>query len=238
MTRLSGIFNDFPGFLLNTLISLPVILIALSVHELCHGLVAYRCGDTTAKSMGRLSLNPLKHIDPVGFLMLLFVGFGFAKPVMVNPRNLKKPRRDMAFVSAAGPLSNLALGFLGVLFLYLYWFFLIPAIFRPGVELSSFMTGFLDIFLSFLTYFCYINIGLFIFNLLPIPPLDGSKIVYAFLPPRILFKILPYERYSQLILIVLLFAGALTNVLGSAVGFIFDGFYQFWNLIFGGLSAA
>ena len=229
MTRLSALFSDPIGFFTGLLISLPAILIALTVHEVCHGLVALWCGDGTARSMGRLSLNPFKHLDPIGFVMLLLLGFGFAKPVQVDPRNLKKPRRDMAFVSAAGPLSNLVLGFV---FSLLY--FLVASNLPYGAYFSTaaFSDRFLYILVQFLQTCTLMNIGLCLFNLIPIPPLDGSKILYAFLPARVVWKIRPYERYGFYILMALLFFGYFSNYLSYATLGIANGFLNLWVAIF------
>jgi Zn-dependent protease len=150
-----------------TLFSLPGILLGLTVHECCHALCAWKLGDSTAKDQGRITLNPLKHIDPVGFIFIIIAGFGWAKPVQFNPEYLSNPRRDKALIAAAGPLSNLVLGVILTLIV--------------RAMLSS-LTGFTDItenLLDVLFYAAAINFGLFIFNLLPIPPLDGSHIFFS-----------------------------------------------------------
>lgn len=177
---------------------IPAILIALTLHELSHGFVAYRLGDYTAKSQGRLSFNPLKHLDPIGTLCLLFVGFGWAKPVPVNPYALnKKPHTGMAWVAAAGPASNLCMALIGGIFLLLYvhivgygWLYS----FDYNAELY---------FGLFFIYFIQINIVLMIFNLIPVPPLDGSRIVAVFLPPYLRVKYNMIERYGMIILLAL-----------------------------------
>ena len=205
-------------YLLGYLFSLPVILLSLSVHELSHGFVSDKLGDPTARSMGRLTLNPLKHIDPIGFIALLLFHIGWARPVMVDARNFKKPKRDMAFTALAGPVSNFILAGIFVLvfnllisfgganqFLYIRAFIFVKGIgyLGEGVNLISILT--------MLAYYGVIlNVGLGVFNLIPVPPLDGSKVLYAFLPNRILYKIMPYERYMQFALILLLWFGILT----------------------------
>lgn len=194
---------EITQYLLGILYSLPAILISLSVHELCHGFAAYKLGDPTAKMMGRLSLNPLRHIDPIGFIALLFFRFGWAKPVMVDSRYLKHPKRDMAIISLAGPLSNFLLAFLSS-FLYVL------------LARYALRSQIMYIIFQMVMYLFLINIGLGIFNLIPIPPLDGSKILYSFLPNRIIYKIQPYERYIQLVLILLLLLGALDGIIGTA----------------------
>ena len=168
--------NQIALRLFEMLITLPVILISLSVHELCHGYAAYRLGDPTAKSMGRLSMNPLKHIDPIGFFALLFFRVGWAKPVMVDARFFKKPKRDMALVSLAGPLSNFLLAFISS-FLFVFLLKMGTALGLLGT--GSTMTPF-GVLCSMAMYMVSINLGLFVFNLIPIPPLDGSKFCTRF----------------------------------------------------------
>ena len=144
---------------------LPGILIGLTVHEFCHAMAAYKLGDNTARDQGRITFNPIKHIDPLGFLFIIFAGFGWAKPVQFNPHNLRNPRRDKAIIAAVGPLSNLllALGFIGIIWLWRYEIIPFPS---NTVALVVFRAA-------------QINIGLFVFNLLPIPPLDGSHIAFS-----------------------------------------------------------
>jgi Zn-dependent protease len=151
----------------NTLFALPGILLGLTVHEYCHALCAWKLGDSTARDQGRVTLNPLKHIDIVGFLFIIIVGFGWAKPVQFSPENLRNFRRDKALIAAAGPLSNMILG---VIFIFS---------FKAMLHfINNF--GFLEEnLLNTLFYAASINFGLFIFNLLPIPPLDGSHIVFS-----------------------------------------------------------
>ena len=191
-------FDFSMDWVFHKLALLPAILIALTLHEICHGFVAYRLGDQTAKSQGRLSFNPLKHLDPVGTLCLIFVGFGWAKPVPVNPYALdKKPDTGMAWVAAAGPASNLCMALLGGIFLMIY------------VKLAGYAWLYsVDYNVSFyiglvLIYFIQINIVLMIFNLIPIPPLDGSRIVSVFLKPDLRYRYNMIERYGMVILLAL-----------------------------------
>jgi len=152
---------------LNTLYSIPGILIGLTVHECCHALCAWKLGDSTARDQGRITLNPLKHIDIIGFLFIMIAGFGWAKPVQFNPGRLSHPRRDKALIAASGPLSNLVIGTLLVLIL--------KALFLNLTRVNAATQP-----LLFLIYYAAsINYGLFVFNLLPIPPLDGSHIVFS-----------------------------------------------------------
>ncbi len=215
--------DQIVAWLIQFLLMLPVILLSLSVHELAHGWTSYRLGDSTAKYMGRLSLNPLRHIDPLGFLALLFFHVGWAKPVMVDPRYFKNPKRDMALVSLAGPLSNFLLAFLAA-FVYEAM-----AHFLPG-------SGTVIEILKLLVYLLLItNLGLGVFNLIPIPPLDGSKILYAFLPDRIVYRIMPYELYIRLALLVLLWLGFLSRPIHFLVDLLYQGFVWLPHLLFGGI---
>ena len=163
----------------NILLSLPGIIIGLTVHEYCHALAAYKLGDTTAREMGRLTFNPLKHIDLIGFLFIVIAGFGWAKPVMFNPENLSRPRRDKAIIAAAGPLSNLVLALIFIA-LIRGWYAVLPGAYSSGNLISAIILSrpFLG-FMMLLTYGAMINLGLFIFNLVPLPPLDGSHIVFS-----------------------------------------------------------
>ena len=206
------------------LLSLPIILLALCVHETAHGYVANKLGDPTASSMGRLTLNPIKHLDPLGFICMLCFGFGWAKPVPVNSRYFKKPRRDMAICAAAGPISNVLLAFIFAGLLKIFY------ISTASVMLSSQMSYNLIMFAEILLILgIRLNVTLAVFNLLPIPPLDGSKILYIFLPQRILFKVLQYERYIYFGLLALLFVGVLDIPLNFLSGLILN----LISLIFG-----
>ena len=199
-------------------------LIALTVHEYCHGYAAYKLGDDTAKSLGRLSLNPLKHIDLYGAVCMIFFHIGWAKPVPVNSRNFKNPRRDFALTAAAGPASNLILGFFTA-FLML----LLNSIARNIVFPSEFALNIVINTRLFLQIFCQINIGLGIFNLLPIPPFDGSRLLYVFLPPKIYFGIMKYERYIFIGVFVLLFFFG--RYLSIVIALVYNLILNFWQLI-------
>ena len=177
-----------------------IILFSLSFHEVSHGYVAYRCGDSTARNLGRLTLNPLAHLDPIGTVMMLLFGFGYAKPVPINPRNFNHYKRDLAFVSLAGPLSNLLLAFVGTLIFYL------SLMLMPDGTFAL-------IWCMFWQYFTLANAGLCVFNLLPIPPLDGSRIVSVLLPGRISYYYLKYERYIMIVMFLLLYRGVFSDLL-------------------------
>ncbi len=184
---------------MNMCVRVFAIFCVLPVHEFAHAFVASKLGDNTAKYQGRLTLNPLAHIDPIGALMIILVGFGYAKAVPVNIRNFKadKRKQNMALVSLAGPLSNIILA---VIFSFFY-------VLTDLKFTASTLATALGLFFY---YGSSINISLAVFNLLPIPPLDGSKILVAVLPNRVYFKLMQYERYIVLVVFVLLFTGVLT----------------------------
>lgn len=200
-TVLSGQIS-LPELIALLLSSLFVIFATMPVHEFFHAFAAYKLGDNTAKYSGRLTLNPLAHIDIFGAVLIILVGFGFAKPVPVNQYNFKNPKRDMAIVGLAGPLSNFVLAF--ILFL-----------------ISTILLYFNQMFLyMFFFYAGYINIVLASFNLIPLPPMDGSRILFAVLPDRIYYKIQAYERKLYYIVIALALFGFLdgiTNVISNAL---------------------
>lgn len=174
---------------------LPGLIIAMVIHEYAHARVAVWLGDFTPKMMGRLTLNPMAHIDPIGLVMLFLVHFGWAKPVMINPNNFKNPKRDDILVSLAGPGANLLTAFLALVVLLIYD--------RMGGNMT---TGVYLVFQLIIEY----NIGFAIFNMIPLPPLDGSHVLMQLLPRDLAYKLAGLERYSFLILIVFL----MTPILG------------------------
>ena len=186
------------------LLSMPVMLMSLSVHESAHGYAAFKLGDPTARNLGRITLNPVKHFDLFGFLSMLVFHIGWAKPVPINTRYFQKPRRDMAITGAAGPLSNICLALIHLIILRIVMIFVTDAIlqYRIGSELVLTVV-------SLVVYLLYMgvamNIILAIFNLIPIPPFDGSRIFYAFLPPKWYFGVMKYERYIMIGCIILFF---------------------------------
>ena len=192
------------------------VLITLSIHELSHGYAAYKLGDPTAKNLGRLTLNPIKHIDPIGALCMLFFRFGWAKPVPINMRYFKKPRRDFAITALAGPLSNLILAFVSG-FIYL----LIYALCRDMLFVEKDLVfRLLQNTLDFFFILHSVNVGICIFNLIPVPPLDGSRLMTALLPPKIYFKIMKNERYIYLGFLVWLLLGSYVSYALLSVPFI------------------
>lgn len=183
-------------------LTLPGILLGLTVHEYSHALSAYYLGDDTAKSYGRLSLNPIKHIDPIGFLMLLFAGFGWAKPVPINPNKFKNRKLGYFIVSICGPLSNFILATILTVLL--------------GFQIVLINNEILERIIFFAIY---INLVLGIFNLFPIPPLDGSKMLLLILPDNMEMIYQKLERYSYIVLLLLLYFGVIGKVLFPLVQF-------------------
>lgn len=204
--------------LIQFLFVVPCVLIALTFHEFAHGYMAYKLGDPTAKNFGRLTLNPLKHLDPIGTICMIFFHFGWAKPVPINSRYFKKPRRDMALTAAAGPIMNFILAFVGVLVCRI-----LTKIFVTFPAQSDFVYYIQYAALTLFSYFHMLNLSLGVFNLIPIPPLDGSRIFYIFLPQKWYFGVMKYEKYIQLALLVLLWTGLLSRPLSAAVSWISGG---------------
>ncbi len=201
----------------------PVILLALTVHEFSHGWMAYRLGDPTAKNAGRLTLNPISHLDPIGTLMLFLVHFGWAKPVPVDPRYFANPKRDMLRVALAGPASNMILAFLsGMVIRFI------------NANLGLFSGSLIGIsFAHMMVLSLQINLALAVFNMLPVPPLDGSKVLYGLLPPQYEHMAYNLERYGPGILFGLILLGMIT---GFSILWAFIGpFVHFFSLLFAGV---
>lgn len=209
MSYIMNLFSD-PYELVMLLFRIPIILIALSIHEASHGFAAYKCGDPTARNLGRLTLNPIRHLDPIGTVCMLLFGIGWAKPVPVNTRYFKNPRNGMAITACAGPLSNVIMSFLGIIL-----FSLIACLINPESTVLL-LIGF------FFYYFHLVNLMLGLFNLIPIPPLDGSRIAFIFLPDKIYFGIMKYEEIIKIIFLAFLFfSGA--SLIGDLAYFISNG---------------
>lgn len=241
--------NDIAYYILSAL----AVLIILTIHEYSHAYAAYRLGDDTAKNMGRLTLNPISHLDPIGALCMIFFKIGWAKPVPINSRNFKNPKRDFAISALAGPLSNILMGFISAL-LYLLVFALLRDVSFEG---RNFLFRLADNTLLFLYLFHAINIGIGIFNLLPIPPFDGSRILNVILPERLYFGIMKYERKIYFGVLIWLLLGdtvasilraipiisatpwlsslvgifSLSEILSVAIEFISELMFSFWELI-------
>ena len=184
----------------------PAVIIAIVFHELAHGIVSYWLGDPTPKSERRLSLNPFRHLDPVGTLCLIVFHFGWAKPVRVNPEYYRNPRLGMVFVALAGPITN----------------FIIALIFQILLVAALFFAPRTSWLHHLLYNITIINIGLGVFNLLPVPPLDGSKLIGALIPEKYYFTYLKYEIFGMILLLVLLASGIFNTFLQETV----DGFFK------------
>lgn len=207
---------DF-GSMLDMVLRLAAVLLCLTVHETCHGLAAYALGDPTARRAHRLSLNPLRHIDWFGLLMMFAAGFGWAKPVPVNPNYFKKPKQGMALTALAGPVSNFLLALLTLL---------AARIFCDVAAYSETNQRILD----FLLMVAVLSIGLGLFNLVPIPPLDGSKVLFAVLPDRAYDWLMRNERYGMLLLFALVFFDVGSNALSKTIQWVFDLFCRMVGL--------
>ena len=210
MQYLTNLWNavDF-GSLRDILLRVAAVFLCLTIHETCHGLAAYALGDPTAKRAHRLSLNPLRHIDWLGLLMMVVAGFGWAKPVPVNPNYFKKPKEGMAVTALAGPVSNLLLAILLLLI-------------ARGVYIRAALTGsFSATWFAFLLDTASLSVGLGLFNLVPIPPLDGSKVLAVLLPDRAYDWLMHYERFGMLVLVMVISVGIGSNALDNAIRWTF-----------------
>lgn len=220
-------FNNLLYRFLNLILTLPAVLLAISVHETAHGYAAYKMGDPTAKYSGRLSLNPLAHFDLIGFLCMLFFHFGWAKPVPINPDNFKDRKKGVILVSLAGPVSNLAMAIISAVILGIVGQFTgFAALFSNVTSLKG-----LNVLIVMLYYCIIINVGLMIFNLIPIPPLDGSRVLTEFLPGRIKYKFYRYERYSFLVLLLIIYTGILDPILNFLTNLILQPIFKIVNFI-------
>ena len=205
------------SYLLDIALSVLPALICITLHECAHGWAAYRLGDDTAKRMGRLTINPLKHIDIIGLAMMVLFRFGWAKPVPVDMRKFKNPKRDMAVTAAAGPLMNVILC-LAALFLY--------GLTAPG---AFYRGGALYYVLQTLYLTAYLSLTLALFNIIPIPPLDGSKVLYSFISDRAYMQLMRYERYGMIALLALIVLSDFSGLdpLSRATGWVFEKLFVF-----------
>ena len=211
MQYLSNLFSQIDlSSVTGMVLRIVAVFLCLTIHETCHGLAAYMLGDPTAKQQRRLSLNPIRHIDPLGLIMMFFVGFGWAKPVPVDMRYFKHPKSGMAITALAGPLSNFVLA-IALLLGCKYMAFNVMA------------TDFTVALYSFLFTTALLSVGLGTFNLIPIPPLDGSKVLFAFLSDEMYLKLMYYERYGMLLLLALSFVGAGNGFLSTLMNSVFQG---------------
>lgn len=215
-----------PGALFSLLASIPGVLIAITFHEYAHGLAAYKLGDNTAKDEGRLSLNPLAHLDPIGTLMLVFAGFGWGKPVHVDPRNYTRKismEKGEAIVSLAGPLMNIILAFI---------FTLIYCAIYKFAEAGFLHSTMGSVLMLMIFYTISINVGLGVFNLIPLPPLDGSKIIMPFLPYKAKEWFVNNEQIFYLVFVVLWITGLAGIIISPAISWITNGFLSIGKIIF------
>lgn len=186
--------------LINFLITVPILIVSLTLHEIAHGLAALAMGDKTARVNGRLSLNPLKHIDWFGFVLLLIAGVGWAKPVPINMFRFKDPKKGMAITALAGPLTNILLVFVSLIFLCL------GSIYNFNMYV-----------ITALSTAVYYNAVIAMFNFLPIPPLDGSKILFAFLPDKYYYKLMFYERFGMVLILALSYTNMTSRIISVGV---------------------
>lgn len=190
------------GFVWDYAVIVAASMLCIMFHEVSHGVVALRLGDPTAKNAGRLTFNPIKHIDIWGLVMMAIFKFGWAKPVPIDMRNFKHPVRDMAITAAAGPISNLILAFLAL------------CVRAGALYVNQKTDGVIsDFVVTFFEYVAVLSVGLAVFNVIPIPPLDGSKVLNALLPQQVYYKILRYERYGFLVMMLVLYTGILDTPL-------------------------
>ena len=219
---------DFLSALAYVLSATLVIFLVTPLHECAHAFAAYKLGDPTAKNMGRLSLNPFRHIDWIGAALIMAVGFGWASPVPVNSRNFKNPKGGMALTALAGPVSNILAAFVSIFLLYLTTFI------QYSLAAASSVAALFTVLRQVFFFLARINISLAVFNLIPIPPLDGSRLLTALLPDRIYYKLMAYERYISFLLIAVVVFGLLDYPLSYLSTVIFKGLSAVAALPFGG----
>ncbi|HHT16371.1 MAG TPA: site-2 protease family protein [Papillibacter sp.] len=197
----------------NIVLSIIPALICIILHEISHGVVAYWLGDPTAKNAGRLSLNPIRHLDVIGLLLMATVGYGWAKPVPIDPRHFKNPKRGMALTALAGPVTNILIT---VVMLFLYG--LLIGFTGLGSAVSAF-------FATTVVTTAYLSLSLAVFNMLPIPPMDGSKVLFSLASDETYFKLMRYERFGLILILILSVSGKLWGPLGSVIETLFGFFF-------------
>ena len=212
MEEFGNIFRNLDwSVLTDMLFSVVPALLCITLHELAHGYTAYKLGDNTAMLAGRLTLNPLRHIDPWGLVMMVLFRFGWAKPVPVDMRHFDKPRQGMAITALAGPVMNVLIT---AVFIFLYGLLYTPLYIKGGAFAQS-------LFQMIVTT-GYLSLSLAVFNLIPISPLDGSKVLFAFLSDSAYAKLMRYERYGMIIVMLLVITGAVSGVLSTVVSWLYD----------------
>lgn len=193
--------GDIKLAIIQLLLSVPIVLIALSCHEAAHAYAAYKMGDRTAFNLGRMTINPAKHLDLMGTIFMIAFGFGWAKPVPINPRNFDNPKKGMAITGIAGPIANFILGVIGTILCVVTSFLQIKLL--GTAQISELGVNMFYIAHVFFYLFAMYNFVFMVFNLIPVPPFDGSRFVTAFLPPRLYFKLMQYERYTFIIILAI-----------------------------------
>ena len=212
---------DFLELMIGLFSRLFVVFCTMPIHEYAHALIATKLGDETPRLSGRLTLNPFAHIDLLGALMIFLCGFGYAKPVSVNPRNFKDPKKGMAITAIAGPTSNLIMGFF-----FVFLTVLVQNVFYKANLMIVYPV------ISFLYFAAAINVNLAVFNLLPIPPLDGSRILQLLIPAKHYYKFLQYERYVVIVVFILILSGVLSTPLSIISSLFLDLFTSIAELPF------
>ena len=221
------------GLLIEILLAIPVILFSLTFHEVAHGYIACKLGDPTARNFGRLTLNPAKHLDPLGTILMLTVGYGWAKPVPVNSRYFRDPKKGMAFTALAGPVSNLVLALISVAIYSLMIALLdVEAVTRLLISHQTLFNLYSAVY-SMFRLCAYLNVSLAVFNLIPLPPFDGSRIFYAVLPAKLYFSVMKYERYILIVFLALLYTGIVSLPISYITNWIITLFDFIFGLIFG-----
>lgn len=210
------------SYIASKILMIPIVLIALTFHEFSHGFISTKLGDPTPRITGRLSLNPMAHLDPMGALLMVLTGFGWARPVQIDARYYKNPKWGMAITAAAGPLSNLLLAFLAMI--------IYTIIFILNIKVGLF-SGSIDTISGFVLMFVQVNLCFMVFNLIPIPPLDGSRILGLFLSSRSYFKLQQLERYSFMIIVLLSLTGFFNRIIGTGVGVVLTALINLCNMI-------